>query len=214
MQKRFESYPSFQATLLLLQERIPKATTYFTQTSHAANFRTTGDVREMPLRIFKTYNTPFPEVNSLSNGDRYRVIITNAGGGYSRWKDIAVTRWREDVTCDNWGAFCYIRDVESGNFWSATYQPTLKRPDKYEVIFSNGRAEFRRRDNDIDTHTEIVVSPEDDIELRRVQLTNRTRRKRIIDITSYAEVVLAPIDSDLAHPIQQSLCSNRNHRPA
>ena len=159
----------------------------------------------MPLRVFNTPDTPFPEVNLLSNGGRYRVIITNAGGGYSHWKDIAVTRWREDSTCDNWGAFCYIRDAENGNFWSTTYQPTLKRPEKYEAIFSEGRAEFRRRDYDIDTHTEIVVSPEDDIELRRVQLTNRTRTKRIIDITSYAEVVLAPNGADLAHPAFSNL---------
>jgi cyclic beta-1,2-glucan synthetase len=80
-------------------------------------------------------------------------------------------------TCDNWGSFCYLRDAENGNFWSTTFQPTLKQPEKYEAIFSEGSAEFRRRDYDIDTHTEIVVSPEDDIELRRVQLTNRTRQK-------------------------------------
>ena len=159
----------------------------------------------MPLRVFNTPDTPFPEVNLLSNGGRYRVIITNAGGGYSHWKDIAVTRWREDSTCDNWGSFCYIRDAENGNFWSTTYQPTLQRPEKYEAIFSEGRAEFRRRDYDIDTHTEIVVSPEDDIELRRVQLTNRTRTNRIIDITSYAEVVLAPNGADLAHPAFSNL---------
>ena len=169
MQKRFESDPLFQATLLLLQERIPRATTIFSHTSDVTNVRHSANNQEMPLRVFKTPDTPFPEVKLLSNGGRYQVIITNAGGGYSQWKDIAVTRWREDSTCDNYGAFCYIRDAENGNFWSATYQPTLKRPEKYEAIFSEGRAEFRRRDNDIDTHTEILVSPEDDIELRRVQ---------------------------------------------
>jgi cellobiose phosphorylase len=132
-------------------------------------------------------------------------MITNAGGGYSHWKDFAVTRWREDGTCDNWGAFCFIRDAENGNFWSTTYQPTLKRPEKYEAIFSEGRAEFRRRDYEIDAHTEIVISPEDDIELRRVKLTNRTRTNRIIDITSYAEVVLAPNGADLAHPAFSNL---------
>ena len=153
MQKRFESFPLFQATLLLLQERIPRATTFFSHTSGVTNVRPAANNQEMPLRVFNTPDTPFPEVNLLSNGDRYRVIITNAGGGYSHWKDIAVTRWREDSTCDNWGAFCYIRDAENGNFWSATYQPTLKRPEKYEAIFSKGRAEFRRRDFDIDTHT-------------------------------------------------------------
>ena len=205
MQKRFESNPLFQATLLLLQERIPRATTFFSHTSGVTNLRPAANNLEMPLRVFNTPDTPFPEVNLLSNGGRYRVIITNAGGGYSLWKDIAITRWREDITCDNWGAFCYLRDAENGNFWSTTYQPTLQRPEKYETIFSEGRAEFRRRDYDIDTHTEIVVSPEDDIELRRVQLTNRTRTNRIIDITSYAEVVLAPYEADLAHPVFSNL---------
>ncbi len=168
MQKRFESFPLFQATMLLLQERIPRATTFFAHTSGVTNIRPAVSNQEMPLRVFNTPNTVFPEVNLLSNGDSYRVIITNSGGGYSHWKDIAVTRWREDSTLDNWGAFCYIRDAENGNFWSATYQPTLKRSEKYEAIFSKGRAEFRRRDFDIDTHLEIVVSPEDNIELRRV----------------------------------------------
>jgi cyclic beta-1,2-glucan synthetase len=205
MQKRFESYPLFKATLLLLQEKIPMATTFFSHTSGVTNVRPTANNQEAPLRVFNTPNTPFPEVNLLSNEGRYRVMITNAGGGYSNWKDIAVTRWREDSTCDNWGAFCYLRDSENGNFWSATYQPTLHRPEKYEAIFSKGRAEFRRRDFDIDTHTIIVVSPEDDIELRRVHLTNRTRTNRIIDITSYAEVVLAPNGADLAHPAFSNL---------
>jgi cellobiose phosphorylase len=205
MQKRFESYPLFQATLLLLQERIPRATTFFSHTSGITNVHPTTNNQEAPLRVFNTPDTPFPEVNLLSNEGRYRVMITNSGGGYSKWKDLAVTRWREDTTQDNWGAFCYIRDAENGNFWSATYQPTLHRAEKYEAIFSKGRAEFRRRDFDIDTYTIVVVSPEDDIELRRVHLTNRTRTNRIIDITSYAEVVLAPTGDDLAHPAFSNL---------
>jgi cellobiose phosphorylase len=205
MQKRFEASPLFQSTLLLLQERIPMATTFFSHASGITNVRPAANDQEIPLRVFNTPDTPFPEVNLLSNGDRYCTVITNAGGGYSRWKDLAVTRWREDSTCDNWGSFCYIRDAENGNFWSTTYQPTLKRADKYEVIFSKGRSEFKRRDYDIDLHTEIVISPEDDIELRRVLLTNRTRATRIIDITSYAEVVIASYESDLAHPAFSNL---------
>lgn len=74
----------------------------------------------------KTPNTPIPEVQLLSNG-RYHVMVTNSGGGYSRWKDLAVTRWREDATCDNWGNFCYIRDLDNDVFWSATFQPSLRK---------------------------------------------------------------------------------------
>ena len=127
-------------------------------------------------------------------------MVTNAGGGSSRWKDLSVTRWREDSTCDNWGSFCYLRDVTSGEFWSTAHQPTLKPSKRYEVIFSEGRVEFRRRDYDFDTHTEITVSPEDDIELRRVRITNRARTRRSIEITTYAEVVLATAASDAQAP--------------
>ena len=204
MQKRFEADPGLQSALLLLQERIPRSTAFFAHTSAVANVRTSVSAAEMPMRVFSTPNTQYPEIKLLSNG-RYRVLVTNAGGGFSHWKDLALTRWREDVTSDNWGSFCYIRDIQSGEYWSSAFQPTLKKPEKYEAIFSEGRAEFRRRDHDIDTYTEIAVSPEDDIELRRVRLTNHTRMKRIIDITSYAEVVLAPNNSDLAHPAFSNL---------
>ena len=137
MQKRFESDPMFQATTLLLQERVPKASAFYWHTAEHSELRTTSNGPETPVRIFNSPDTPIPEVQLLSNG-RYHVMVTNAGGGYSRWKDIAVTRWREDSTCDNWGTFCYIRDVTSGEFWSTAYQPTLKQPENYEAIFSEG----------------------------------------------------------------------------
>src|SRR3970282_2455772 len=204
MQKRFESDPLVQATTLLLQERIPKATAFYSHAADPSDLRTTPSSLETPVRVFSSPNTPMPEVQWLSNA-RYHVMITNAGGGYSRWKDIAVTRWREDGIRDGWGTFCSLRDVDSGEFWSTAYQPTLKRPEKYEAIFSEARAEFRRRDYDFDTHTEIAVSPEDDIELRRIRITTRSRRRRAIDVTSYAEVVLASPASDALHPAFSNL---------
>ncbi len=204
MQKRFESDPLFQATTLLLQERIPKATAFYLHTAELSEIRAISVGPEMPVRVLRSADTPTPEVQLLSNG-RYHVMVTNAGGGYSRWKDLAVTRWREDTTRDNWGTFCYIRDVASGEFWSNTHQPTLKRAETYEAVFSEGRAEFRRHDFDFDTHTEIVVSPEDDIELRRVRITNRARIRRTIEVTSYAEVVLAVPAADALQPAFSNL---------
>ncbi len=204
MQKRFQSDPAFQATLLLLQERIPRTTAFYSHSTELSEIRTISSNTEMPVRVLTTPDTPVPEVQLLSNG-RYHVMVTNAGGGYSRWKDLAVTRWREDTTRDNWGTFCYIRDVANRSCWSTAHQPMLKRAAHYEAIFSEGRAEFRRRDDDFDTHTEIVVSPEDDIELRRVRITNRSRMQRVIDVTSYAEVVLAPPVPDAMHPAFSNL---------
>ncbi|MEP6997642.1 MAG: glucoamylase family protein, partial [Betaproteobacteria bacterium] len=204
MQKRFESDPLFQATLLLLQERIPRATLFHSHATDLSDLRAGGSGPELPVRVISSPDTTIPEVQLLSNG-RYHVMVTNAGGGSSRWKDLAVTRWREDGTCDNWGTFCYVRDEASGEFWSTAYQPTLTQGEHYEAIFSEGRAEFRRRDFDFETHTEIVVSPEDDIEVRRVHIRNRSRATRTIDVTSYAEVVLAPAAADALHPAFSNL---------
>ncbi len=203
MHQRFESNVQVKATLLLLQERIPRITTFYSPSVHAGD-TSINPVEDTSMRVITTPHTSIPEVQLLSNG-RYNVMVTNAGGGYSRWKNIALTRWREDCTCDNWGTFCYIRDLETDAFWSSSYQPALHEGENYEAVFSQGRAEFRRRDFSLETHTEIVVSPEDDIELRRIHITNRSRKKRIIEITSYAEVVLTSAASDEAHPAFSNL---------
>jgi cellobiose phosphorylase len=203
MQKRFDSDPAFRATDLLLQERIPKATAIF---PHPAEVLRAQSLSEVPpnFRLFHTAHTAVPEVHLLSNG-RYHVTVTAAGGGYSRWRDAAITRWREDATRDCWGTFIYLRDVASGEFWSAAQQPTTKLPDTYEAVYSQGRAEYRRTDGEIETHLEISVSPEDDIELRRVSITNRGRLPRTIELTTYAEVVLVPAAADAAHPAFSNL---------
>lgn len=207
MQRRFESDLRFRATMLLLQERVPKATALYSQASELSgefpDLRD-ADAKEAPVRIYTSPETPLPEVQLLSNG-RYHVMVTNAGGGYSRWKDMAVTRWREDATRDHWGTFCYIRDTASGVFWSTAHQPTLKASQQYEALFSEGRAEFRRRDQELETHTEIAVSPEDDIELRRITITNHGRTRRTIEVTSYAEVVLTSSAADALHPAFSNL---------
>jgi len=205
MQRRFSSDPAFQATDLLLQERVPKTPSIYPHPAEVSAARATpADEAEANFRVFTTPNTRGAEVHLLSNG-RYHVAVTAAGGGYSRWRDLAVTRWHEDPTRDCWGTFCYLRDVETHEFWSTAHQPTLKKANSYEAIYSQGRAEFRRRDDDIDTHVEVAVSPEDDIELRRVSITNRGRTPRTIELTSFAEVVLAPPAADAAHPAFSNL---------
>jgi cyclic beta-1,2-glucan synthetase len=199
MQRRFQSDPQFQATELLLQERIPRAAPFYPHSAEVTGERQRADEQVGLLRVFTTPHTPAPEVHLLSNG-RYHVMVTNAGGGYSSWKGLAVTRWREDTTRDNAGMFCYVRDVSSGDVWSTAYQPTQRPMKAYEA-----RAEFRRRDRDIAIHTEIAVSPEDDIEIRRSTITNYSDVSRTIELTSYGEVVLATPAADATHPTFSNL---------
>jgi len=200
MRARFHAEPTIQATELLLQERTPRDV--LVARPRAEEVKTAANIREIVapmLRRFRSAQDAIPRTHLLSNG-RYAVMITAAGSGYSRWHDLAVTRWREDVTCDLWGTYVFLRDVRSGAVWSAGYQPTGVEPDSYEVVFSEDRAEITRRDGTITTTLEIAVSPEDDAEVRRVSISNLGNNYREIELTSYAEVVLAPPDADAAHP--------------
>ncbi len=140
-----------------------------------------------------------PRTHLLSNGN-YSVMLTAAGSGYSRWRDLAVTRWREDPTCDPFGYYVFLRDAADGRVWSAGYQPVGCEPDSYDAAFFEDRAEITRRDGPILTSTEILVSSEDDAEVRRVSVTNEGNRTREIELTTYAEMVLAASAADSAHP--------------
>jgi len=205
MRRRFHAEPMVQATELLLQERTPRDV--LVARPRAEEVSAAAHVRELVppvLRRFTTPHSPIPRTHLLSNG-RYAVMLTAAGSGYSRWRDIAVTRWREDVTRDCWGSYVYLRDAQSGEIWSAGYQPSGIEPDAYEVSFHEDRAEFIRRDHALITTLEVVVSPEDDAEIRRVSVTNLGTRTRDIQVTSYAELCLASQAADVAHPAFLSL---------
>ena len=205
MRRRFHAEPMVQATELLLQERTPRDV--LVARPRAEEVSAAAHVRELVppvLRRFTTPHSPTPRTHLLSNG-RYAVMLTAAGSGYSRWRDIAVTRWREDVTRDCWGSYIYLRDAQSGEFWSAGYQPSRAEPDAYEVSFYEDRAEFIRRDHGLITTLEVVVSPEDDAEIRRVSVTNQGSRARDIQVTSYAELCLASQAADVAHPAFSNL---------
>jgi cyclic beta-1,2-glucan synthetase len=151
------------------------------------------------VRRIRSPHGPTPAVHLLSNG-RYAVMLTAAGSGYSRWRDIGITRWREDTTCDDWGSYIFLRDVRSGQVWSAGYQPSGIAPDSSDVRFSEDKVEYTRRDGAITTVLEVLVSSEHDAEVRRLFVTNAGLRPREIEITSYAELVLAPPAADAAHP--------------
>ena len=216
MQRRFSSDPLFKSTDLLLQERMPKAITPLRPAEiEGAPQHKPDESRKETLRVVTNPSGPAPELHLLSNG-RYHVMVTAAGGGYSRWRDLALTRWREDPTRDCWGTFCYLRDLDSGEVWSAAHQPTQRASRVYEAIFTQARAEFRKRFEEIDAHTEICVSPEDDVEVRRITLTNHATRARRIEITTFAEVALNAPAADLSHPafsklfVQTEIMPERN----
>ncbi len=203
--RRFHAHPLVQAAELLLQERTPRAVAV--ARPRAEEVRVAALVRDLvppTLRRFESPHDITPRTHLLSNG-RYTVMVTAAGAGFSRWGNLAVTRWREDATCDGWGSFIFLRDAETGDVWSAGFQPSGTEADAYDVVYSEDRAKIMQRHRSVSITLEIVVSPEDDAELRRLTVTNLEDRDREIDVTSYAEVVLAPQGADEAHPAFSNL---------
>jgi len=205
MQDRFHNDPLVQATELLLQERVPRGVTAaHPRAEEVMTGRVVRVLTGLVTRAYDSADLPTPRTQLLSNGT-YNVMITSAGGGYSTCGPLAVTRWREDATRDNWGSFVYVRDLRSGAVWSAGHHPIGAKAQSYEVAFSEDKADFWRRDSGIVTHMEVIVSAEDNAEMRRISVANYSNRPREIELTSYCEVVLAPPKSDLAHPAFSNL---------
>jgi len=204
MQTRFHSVPMVKATELLLQERIPRREILIKEKEFEVSVNHDLDkVRQnQEIQAVRTFSSPdsiIPNINLLSNGT-YSVMLTDSGGGYSRYNNYDVTRWREDPTKDDWGMMFYIANLNSNNYWSAAYQPVCTSPEEYKVIFQPDQVVYIRKDGNIETRMEVVVSPEFNGEVRSISLTNHSSSGRMMEVTSYFEVVLYPHAADLAHP--------------
>ncbi|MFU0799622.1 MAG: hypothetical protein ACFWUE_03010 [Xylanivirga thermophila] len=206
MQTRFHASPMVKATELLLQERMPQREVYI-KDYEIENLARVSEKQMRDIRAVREYNTPHtsvPQVLILSNGS-YSTMVTNSGSGYSYCKGVAVNRWRGDVTRDNFGMYFYIQNLNSNNFWSAAYQPCNMLPEEYKVLFESDKAVFTRRDGSIETRTEVVVSPEHNVEIRTMTIANKGKHSRVLDVTSYMEGVLSPLEADIAHPAFNNL---------
>ncbi|GLK84447.1 glycosyl transferase [Ancylobacter defluvii] len=213
MRARFHREPMIKASELLLQERSPRDV--IVARPRAEEVRAAaGDALSDGATVRRLISPApgAPITHLLSNGS-YAVMMTAAGGGYSHWRDIAVTRWREDATRDDGGSFIFLRDTKSGNVWSATTQPMADVAGETDVLFSEDHAEFIRQDIGLTTMMDVVISGEHDGEVRRVSLTNSGRRAREIELTSYAELVLTTSAADNAHPAFAKMFVETEHLP-
>jgi len=214
MVRRFHADPLVRSVELLLQEKVP-----FDAPRESPQLGDAGGARREPVQrrdIASAWNVPVhspaPQAHLISNG-HYGVLITSAGSGFSAWNDIALTRWRADSTREGWGTWIYLQDKESGDLWSAAYQPTSAPSESQHVRFHPHMAEYRRNDQGIGLTMEVTVAPDEDVEIRRVSLTNHTDRLRRIAVTSYGEVVLAPQGADASHPAFNKLFVESEYVP-
>jgi len=197
--RRFHADPRIGTVDLLLQEQTPESAPI--EYPHPQE---TGKIHPVHPEISlddweANVDSPYPQVHFLSNGN-YSLLITASGGGYSQWRDIALTRWRADTTLDHCGCWLYIQEADSGQFWSASHQPVRVQQMYQGVRFYPHTVEFMWRDEDLSLGMRISIAPEADVEIRRITVTNHSPHERELALTSYAETALAPQITDQRHP--------------
>jgi cyclic beta-1,2-glucan glucanotransferase len=199
-QRRFHADPMVRAAELLLHERIPRRLVFQEAQAARADEALPDPELERPVvREVDLPDLPQPQLALLGHLP-YTVMVSHCGGGYSRYDDLAVTRWRADGSLDGAGQFCYVQDFATGRAWSAAHQPVCAPADWYRAFLATDRVTFHRADGDIETRTEIAVVPADAAEVRRVTVINNGDEPREIQLTSYGEIVLAHPDADRVHP--------------
>ncbi len=205
IQKRFHRDPVIKSAEILLQEKVPLRVIITKEYKETVRPLEVIDREEVKvIRIFDEKDTPLPHCHKLSNG-RYSLMLTNAGDGYSKADKLQITRWREDPLRRNYGIFVFLRNLNTKQVWCNTYRPLRGHTDGYMAIFSQDKAEYYRTDGNIDTHSEVVVTTEDDAEVRRISLTNHGEDPAVIEVTSYLEPVLVHQATDIAHPAFSNL---------
>ncbi len=196
MQRRFHADARIKASELMLQERRPVSGLLVDVKN--AELRPTPVEPELDAVDHAGLGAASPRAHLLGHGD-LATMVTSLGEGFTTWKGLDVTRFREDTSLEGGGIYVYLRDHTEKRAWSAGYLPSRALPDHYDAAFSIDRVEINRRDGDIETVTEIVVSPEHAAEVRRITLANHGSQARDLDLTTYSEIVLAARSSDVAH---------------
>jgi cellobiose phosphorylase len=199
MQRRFHSEPLVKACEVLLEE---KRQSFLISTAKRGYTIGTGKIpsREHGYnnRYVNSVAPCIPVTNYLCNNN-YSLLITSDGDGFSKYKNTMLYRWRSDLYA-NTGNYVYIKDRNKGDYWSYAYHPTRKEPEEYQVVFSAYQAEFKRVDGDISTHSTVSLSPDHNLEIRKITLTNQSNEVKIMELTSYMEVVGDTHLAELSHP--------------
>ncbi len=205
LQKRFHQNPVIKAGELMLQEKVPVRAVITKEFKEFEDFEPTFTTKiEDVSRTYEGISNNIPRAHILSNG-QFSTMITDRGGGFSKVNDIQITRWREDPLLGRYGSYILINQNKGERIWSATSEPLGDEGDSYKVQLYNDKVEFQRYDDNITTKTEVVVSSEDNVELRKVTLSNHGAEETIIDVTSFMEVVVGSHPGDLAHPAFNNL---------
>lgn len=200
MRERFHADPVIEAAELLLQEKAPRAIPVLQAKADNPMRRAVESTEETASIRYVPNPLTAPHATQIMSNGHYSVMVSANGGGYSRWNGLAITRFQPDPLESGYGTFLFLRDLDSGEWWSATGDPVRVAGEKSTTIFTDYKAEFIKENGTISSTVETIVASDSDGEGRRIVIANTGTKDRVIEVTSYAELVLTNDDTDTAHP--------------
>lgn len=212
-QRWFGSTPLVQAHAAMLHERTPRQIIRSADPRPPPEPSTTGAAPSHQPRLVDPMASGFQPTHLLSNG-RYTVALRANGAGVSRWHAFNVTRWRDDPLRDGHGTFFFVRDVGQLAPTSLTALPAPGTGWTYRTRFLADQAQFEASGAGLQTRITVLISPEDDTELRTVTLHNSGDTARTLELVSYFEPVLSLPKADEAHPAFANLFVQTRWEPS
>lgn len=194
----FHSNVNVKTFDILLKEKVQLKTSIDMKMARYKKYDYQKERVENDIRAFN-YISYMPEVSVLSN-KKYCLLMNDRGNSFSRYRTLQLNRYRK-VTEQDYGLFMYIRDVNSNDVWSNTYSPVNKRPDNYEVVFASDMIKYLRTDGKMMTKTEIVVVKDHHAEIRKITFKNNSNQDRVLELTTYTEVILSENMDDVSHRV-------------
>ncbi|MFO0645500.1 MAG: glucoamylase family protein [Polyangiales bacterium] len=213
MPRRFHAHPRVLATELLLEERLPRGVPLLSDRAVPSPppLPQDGDLHHVERVTLD--DAPTFRAHLLGQGELASLLGVR-GFGFTTWRGIDVHRVRGDVETDPSGVFVYVRDAATSRLWSVGFEPTRAPADDYSVELSPDRVRIRRRDGDIESAMELVVSPEHAADLRRITLVNHGATPVELVLTTWLELSLVERGADLAHPAFSGMFIETSYVPS
>ena len=199
--------PRLRAVSGLLQEAVPREIPRLVEPLMQPHRAARTPVQDTTSRELTPGSSAIEPTLLLSNG-KYSVSLRANGAGWSRYGNADVSRWRDDALRDAYGQFVYLRRVGASDASSAgeaplvsiTQHPAADPQAAYRASLQGDHACLHAQWSDLRSCCTVWVSPEDNVELRRIELWNSTSEPIELELFSVFEVSLMEARADEAHP--------------
>ena len=206
LQKRFMRNAEMQAINILLEERMPENVVITKEKKEKINKIKYNNLDVYSEKVINKINANKEEFNLMSNNN-YSILIDEKGYGYSKYNNILINKFKHTSDIKQ-GIEFYIKNIKNKKIWTNTYNNSVEKPDKYGIVFAPDKTKIDRVDGNIETKTTITISPNDAVEIRRLEIENLGNTDETLEISAVLEPMLSTKEQEYAHPAFNNLFLN------